>query len=71
MLSLIDLLALTFFTGSVAKRLLAHWYTATAFLLNRFASLGLKVMLGGLKSLGKYPLGAKTSVESNIWSILK
>ena len=56
-LSLIDILALTLSTDSVATRFFAFWYTETAFLLIRLALLGMKVVLGGLSSLGMNPSG--------------
>ena len=46
LLSLNYFLALLWSIDSVATRLLAFWYTETAFLLYRLAFLGLKVILG-------------------------
>ena len=71
LLSLIDFLALMWSTDSVATRFLAFWYTETSFLLIRLAFLGLKMILGGLKSLGMNPSGSNNSIESDMMNVLK
>ena len=58
-------------TESVATRLLAFWYMATAFLLLRLAPLGLKVILGGLKSLGIKFSSSNKSIESDMMNVVK
>ena len=69
--NLIDLLALVWSTDSVATPLSAFWYKQTGFLLIRLPFQGLKMISGGLKSLGMNASGPNKSMESDMKNVLK